>query len=102
MFALNAVLNSDYDAVQRSSSQTWEESRKRRPTWSAMFNVAEQYGTPVRVTLGTNVVIGQEGNRLSSELGRIVAGRAKKGTIPPLWDGHAGERIADVLQSLSI
>jgi hypothetical protein len=46
MFALNAVLNSDYDAVQRSSSQTWEESRKRRPTWSAMFNVAEQYGTP--------------------------------------------------------
>jgi UDP-N-acetylglucosamine 2-epimerase (non-hydrolysing) len=56
----------------------------------------------VRVTLGTNVVIGQEGNRLSSELGRIVAGRAKKGTIPPLWDGHAGERIADVLQSLSI
>ena len=55
---------------------------------------------PVTVTLGTNVIVGQERDKLSSELSKIVAGRAKKGTIPPLWDGHAGERIADVLQSL--
>jgi UDP-N-acetylglucosamine 2-epimerase (non-hydrolysing) len=55
---------------------------------------------PVTVTLGTNVVVGQERDRLNSELSKIVAGRAKKGTIPPLWDGHAGERIADVLQNL--
>jgi UDP-N-acetylglucosamine 2-epimerase (non-hydrolysing) len=55
---------------------------------------------PVTVTLGTNVIVGQERGKLSFELSKIVAGRAKKGTIPPLWDGHAGERIADVLQSL--
>ena len=55
---------------------------------------------PVTVTLGTNVIVGQDRDKLSSELSKIVAGRAKKGTIPPLWDGHAGERIADVLQSL--
>jgi len=55
---------------------------------------------PVTVTLGTNVIVGQERDKLSSELSKIVAGRAKKGSIPPLWDGHAGERIADVLQSL--
>jgi UDP-N-acetylglucosamine 2-epimerase (non-hydrolysing) len=55
---------------------------------------------PVTVSLGTNIVVGNDGEHLSSELSRIVEGKAKKGTIPPLWDGHAGERIADVLQSL--
>ncbi|MFZ0294804.1 MAG: UDP-N-acetylglucosamine 2-epimerase (non-hydrolyzing) [Candidatus Sulfotelmatobacter sp.] len=56
---------------------------------------------PVTVTLGTNVIVGQERDKLSLELSKILAGKAKKGTIPPLWDGHAGERIADVLQSHS-
>ena len=55
---------------------------------------------PITVTLGTNVIVGQERDKLSSELSKIVSGRAKKGTMPPLWDGHAGERIADVLESL--
>jgi UDP-N-acetylglucosamine 2-epimerase (non-hydrolysing) len=55
---------------------------------------------PVTVTSGTNVIVGQDRDKLSSELSKILAGKAKKGTIPPLWDGHAGERIADVLQSL--
>ena len=55
---------------------------------------------PVTVSLGTNVIVGQDRDKLSSELSKIVAGRAKQGTIPPLWDGHAGERIADALQSL--
>jgi len=55
---------------------------------------------PVTVSLGTNVVVGNDRELLNSELSRIVEGKAKKGTIPPLWDGHAGERIADVLHSL--
>jgi UDP-N-acetylglucosamine 2-epimerase (non-hydrolysing) len=57
---------------------------------------------PVTVTLGTNVVVGQERDKLSFELSKIVAGKAKKGTVPPLWDGHAGERIADVLETLRL
>jgi UDP-N-acetylglucosamine 2-epimerase (non-hydrolysing) len=56
---------------------------------------------PVTVTRGTNVIVGQERDKLSLELSKILAGKGKKGTIPPLWDGHAGERIADVLQSHS-
>jgi UDP-N-acetylglucosamine 2-epimerase (non-hydrolysing) len=55
---------------------------------------------PVTVTLGTNVVVGQGRDKLSSELSRTVAGRAKKGITPPLWDGHAAERIADVIQTI--
>jgi UDP-N-acetylglucosamine 2-epimerase (non-hydrolysing) len=52
---------------------------------------------PVTVTLGTNVVVGNDRERLSAELSQIIEGKAKKGTIPPMWDGHAAERIADIL-----
>jgi len=52
---------------------------------------------PVTVTVGTNILIGQDMGRLKSELLRILEGKQKKGAIPPLWDGHAGERIAQAL-----
>jgi UDP-N-acetylglucosamine 2-epimerase (non-hydrolysing) len=52
---------------------------------------------PVTVTIGTNILVGQDRKKLSSELMKIYDGKAKTGAIPPLWDGHAGERIADVL-----
>lgn len=53
---------------------------------------------PVTVTMGTNVLIGQDLGRLRSELSNILEGKAKKGALPPLWDGHAAERIAEVLR----
>ena len=54
---------------------------------------------PVTVSMGTNILVGQDLQRLNRELAGILEGKAKKGSIPPLWDGHAGERIADVLLS---
>jgi UDP-N-acetylglucosamine 2-epimerase (non-hydrolysing) len=47
--------------------------------------------------MGTNVLVGQDAQKLRFELANILNGKAKKRTVPPLWDGHAGERIADVL-----
>ena len=52
---------------------------------------------PVTVTLGTNILIGQDFERLRYEVASVLAGKTKKGSIPPLWDGHAGERIAEAL-----
>jgi UDP-N-acetylglucosamine 2-epimerase (non-hydrolysing) len=52
---------------------------------------------PVTVSMGTNILVGQDENKLCREISKILNGQAKRGTIPPLWDGHAGERIADVL-----
>ena len=52
---------------------------------------------PVTVTQGTNILVGQDANMLRAELAKILAGKAKIGSIPRLWDGHAGERIAEVL-----
>jgi UDP-N-acetylglucosamine 2-epimerase (non-hydrolysing) len=55
---------------------------------------------PITVTMGTNTLVGQDSHKLASELTAILEGRGKRGTVPPLWDGHAAERIADVLQRL--
>ncbi len=52
---------------------------------------------PVTVDLGTNILVGQDMERLKGEVHRILNGNSKKGSIPPLWDGNAGERIADVI-----
>ncbi len=52
---------------------------------------------PVTVSLGTNVLVEHDNEKLRSEVSKILGGRAKPGTIPPLWDGHAGERIAEIL-----
>ena len=52
---------------------------------------------PVTVALGTNVLVGQNADALRKEFRKVLAGKAKRGTIPPLWDGKAGERIAEIL-----
>jgi UDP-N-acetylglucosamine 2-epimerase (non-hydrolysing) len=52
---------------------------------------------PVTVTLGTNVVVGEDCDMLCARVRDVLDGKARKGAIPPLWDGHAAERIADVL-----
>jgi UDP-N-acetylglucosamine 2-epimerase (non-hydrolysing) len=61
------------------------------------LTLRENTERPITVSLGTNVLVGRDPEKLRSELSRVLAGNAKKGTIPPLWDGHAGERIAALL-----
>jgi UDP-N-acetylglucosamine 2-epimerase (non-hydrolysing) len=61
------------------------------------LTVRENTERPITVSMGTNVLVGRDRDRLRAELSRILAGSAKKGSVPPLWDGHAGDRIADVL-----
>lgn len=53
---------------------------------------------PITVTVGTNILVGEDTARLTTELQNILAGKSKKGSVPPLWDGRAGERIAEILQ----
>jgi UDP-N-acetylglucosamine 2-epimerase (non-hydrolysing) len=54
---------------------------------------------PITVSMGTNVLAGQDGATLKVELRKVLDGKAKSGAIPPLWDGKAGERIAKILQT---
>jgi len=52
---------------------------------------------PVTVTMGTNVLVGRGPESLRTELSLVLSGKAKRGTVPPLWDGRAAERIADII-----
>jgi UDP-N-acetylglucosamine 2-epimerase (non-hydrolysing) len=61
------------------------------------LTLRENTERPVTISLGTNILVGRDPDKLRDELSRILAGQAKKGTIPPLWDGHAGERIAAII-----
>jgi len=54
---------------------------------------------PITVTLGTNVLVGQDPAMLKAEVQKALDGKAKRGTVPPLWDGRASERIAEVLEN---
>lgn len=63
------------------------------------LTVRENTERPITITLGTNVLVGQDSTKLRFEISQILDGKGKKGTIPPFWDGLTAERIADVLQA---
>jgi len=63
------------------------------------LTMRENTERPITVSLGTNVLVGQDRDKLNSELSKILEGNRKAGAIPPLWDGHAGDRIAELLCS---
>ena len=55
---------------------------------------------PETCTVGTNELIGTNPAAVKPALDTLFAGEWKKGTIPALWDGHAAERIVDILLAL--
>lgn len=61
------------------------------------LTVRENTERPITVSVGTNTLVGRDMGRLRDEVARILGGTARRGAAPPLWDGRAGERIADVL-----
>jgi UDP-N-acetylglucosamine 2-epimerase (non-hydrolysing) len=61
------------------------------------LTVRENTERPVTLTLGTNILVGQDMDRLRREVSRILKGESKQGTAPPLWDGRAGARIAEII-----
>jgi UDP-N-acetylglucosamine 2-epimerase (non-hydrolysing) len=48
---------------------------------------------PETCNIGTNELIGREPNAIKAALEKLFSGQWKKGSIPPLWDGKAAERI---------
>jgi UDP-N-acetylglucosamine 2-epimerase (non-hydrolysing) len=60
------------------------------------LTMRENTERPITVTKGTNQLLGRDTARMEIEVDAVLSGSGKKGALPELWDGHAGERIADV------
>lgn len=61
------------------------------------LTVRENTERPITVTMGSNLLVGRDMGCLRSETWRILSGKAHRGQVPPLWDGHASERLAGIL-----
>lgn len=49
------------------------------------------------VSVGSNVLVGEDADKLGSAVSDMVAGRWKKSAIPDRWDGRTAERIVQIL-----
>ncbi len=67
------------------------------------LTLRENTERPITVEMGTNTLIGQDTERLAEEFHAILDGDASWDKRPPegipLWDGHAAERIVEVLRN---
>ena len=61
------------------------------------LTVRENTERPITSEMGTNILVGRNIPRIRREVQKVLRGESKPGKIPPLWDGHAAERIAMVL-----
>ena len=52
---------------------------------------------PETCTVGTNELVGTDPAAIKPVITKLLSGEWKKGEIPELWDGHAAERIAEIL-----
>lgn len=52
---------------------------------------------PETCTIGTNVLVGNDPEKIAKAFEKLLSGDWKKGGIPELWDGHAAKRIINHL-----
>ncbi len=62
------------------------------------ITMRENTERPITVTVGSNLMTGNNRAEILNVVNDILAGNPKKGTIPELWDGHTAERIVAILK----
>jgi len=62
------------------------------------LTLRENTERPITVIEGTNRIVGHDAEVIWSETRKILDGDAPPARVPELWDGHAAERIADILE----
>jgi UDP-N-acetylglucosamine 2-epimerase (non-hydrolysing) len=63
------------------------------------ITLRENTERPITVEIGTNEIVGTDTERIIYLAKKLRAGEWKKGRVPELWDGHAAERIVEVLRN---
>jgi UDP-N-acetylglucosamine 2-epimerase (non-hydrolysing) len=64
------------------------------------LTLRENTERPITVTVGSNLVVGTNPERIKAEASKILSGEGKKGRIPDKWDGRSSERIAELYARL--
>lgn len=52
---------------------------------------------PITVTEGSNILAGTDPTKVLQACHQVLAGQGRAGRRPALWDGHAAERIVNIL-----
>jgi len=52
---------------------------------------------PITCEIGTNILTGTDPRRIIHEANSLLDGHTRPSSIPEKWDGHAAERIVDIL-----
>jgi UDP-N-acetylglucosamine 2-epimerase (non-hydrolysing) len=60
------------------------------------FTLRDATERPVTITHGTNMLLGLRPERIA-EIPDLIEGAREQPDLPPLWDGRAAERIADLI-----
>lgn len=55
---------------------------------------------PITITMGSNILVGTDLDKLNPAIEKALSS-TRKPSIPPLWDGKAAKRIADIFVSPS-
>jgi UDP-N-acetylglucosamine 2-epimerase (non-hydrolysing) len=63
------------------------------------LTLRENTERPVTVVEGTNEIVGLDPAKIHKGVDDILAGKWKTGSLPQLWDGHAAERIVEILRA---
>ena len=63
------------------------------------LTIRENTERPITITMGTNTLVGRDIKRLEKEVERTLAGATPRSKPVPLWDGHAAERIAAIIEN---
>jgi len=61
------------------------------------ITMRENTERPSTIQIGTNVLVGNDPDRLFYYFEKFMSNNFKKGQIPPLWDGKAAERIVEII-----
>ncbi len=62
------------------------------------LTLRENTERPVTIELGTNELVPLDPQEILTRVSDILKGKWKKGSIPPLWDGKASQRIVAILE----
>lgn len=63
------------------------------------LTLRENTERPVTVTHGTNEIVGLDSAKIRNGVDTVLAGKWKVGRLPQFWDGHAAQRIVEILKT---